>query len=337
MEIQENNAAPQLMQFITAKWISQPLHVVTKLGIPDILSQGPKSIDDLAKECNAHGPYLYRVMRALASMGIFTETENKVFNLTPMSECLQENKMRSIALMFLSEWHNKAWGKLLHSVKTGDFAFETAFGMPAFDWLEQNPEAAKVFNEANQVKTITTHAAITDVYDFEQFNSITDVGGGYGGLLFKILEKNKNLNGVIADLSYLIKNAAEQISMMNLTDRCIAVACDFFVEVPNGSDCYILSHILHDWDDNKSKDILKNCYDAMRQDAKLLLVEYIVPEGNEFSIAKLLDLEVLVMGGGCERTEKEFVELLNNTGFILENIIDTQEGISILECSKQDH
>jgi hypothetical protein len=324
----------QIMQFITAKWINQPLYVVTMLGIPDILSEGEKSIKELADTCNVNEHILYRVMRALACVGIFCEKKDKKFNLTPMAECLQKDKMRSIALMFLSEWHNKAWDNLYHCLETGTIAFNYAFGMSSFEWFKINAEEAKIFNEANTIKSMTTHAAVLNYYDFSKFKSIVDIGGGFGGLLFKILQENKFLKGVIADLPYMQNDVKENILNNNLSDRCTFIACDFFKKISKGNDCCILSNILHDWDDDKCKIILKNCYDSINKAGKLLIIESIIPSGNEFSIAKLLDLEVLVMGGGRERTEVEFRELINSSCFVFENIIQTHESISIIECIK---
>jgi hypothetical protein len=335
MENLIEKSSSQIMQFITAKWINQPLYVVTKLEIPDILSEGAKSIKELSEICNINEHILYRVMRALACVGIFYEKKDKMFDLTPMAECLQKDKMRSIALMFLSEWHNKAWDNLFQCLKTGDIAFNSAYGMPSFEWFKINAEEAKIFNEANTIKAMTTHATVLNYYDFSRFKSVIDIGGGFGGLLFKILQSNKFLKGIIADLPYMHNDVKEKIINNNLFNRCSFISCDFFKKIPEGSDCCILSNILHDWDDDKCKIILENCYDSINITGQLLIIESIIPSGNEFSIAKLLDLEVLVMGGGQERTEEEFRKIINSSGFVIGNIIQTQESISIIECIKK--
>jgi len=319
------------MKFIVGKWISKPIYVAAELGIADMLAEDPKSIEELAQTSQSHAPSLYRMMRALASVGIFFETEGKRFELTPMAECLKNGAMRSVALMFNSDWSDKAWGYFLDSVKTGDTAFEKAHGMSVSDWLENNPQAAKVFNEANAVKAVNSHRAIVDVYDFSGVNTLTDVGGGLGALMAEILIVNPLMNGVVADIPSVIQKARKIIRSRGLEDRCEAVGCDFFKEIPAGSDGYLMSHILHDWSAEQCKTILTNCHKAMKPESKLLVVEMIVPPGNQPSMAKLLDLEMLVTTGGCERTEKEFKILLETSGFKLSRTIATKESIFVIE------
>ena len=331
--MKQNELPPpaQLMQFIVGKWISKPIYVAAELGIADMLAEGSKSIEEIAQISQAHAPSLYRMMRALASVGIFIETEDKRFELTPMAECLKTGAMRSIALMFNSDWSDKAWGYFMDSVKTGGTAFEKAHGMPVSDWLEENPRAAEVFNEANAVKAVNSHRAIVDVYDFSGIHTLTDVGGGLGVLMAEILIANPLMNGVVADIPSVIQKAGKIILSRGLEDRCKTVECDFFKSIPTGSDAYLMSNILHDWSDEQCHIILKNCHKAMKPDSKLLIVEMVVPSGNQPSIAKLLDLEMLVTTGGCERTEKEFKILLKTSGFKLSRTIDTKESISIIE------
>ena len=321
----------QLMKFIVGRWISKPIYVAAELGIADMLVEGPKSIEELAQASQSHAPSLYRMMRALASVGIFYETENKRFELTPMAECLKKGAMRSVALLFNSDWSDRAWGYFMDSVKTGDTAFEKAHGMPVSDWLEKNPQAEEVFNEANAIKAVNSHRAIIDVYDFSGINTLTDVGGGIGALMAEILIANPLMNGVVADIPSVIRKARKIIRSRGIEDRCELVECDFFKTIPAGSDGYLMSHILHDWSAEQCKTILKNCHKAMKPESKLLIVEMIVPPGNQPSIAKLLDLEMLVTTGGCERTEKEFKILLETSGFKLSRTIATNESICVIE------
>ena len=322
----------QLMKFIVGKWISKPIYVVAELGIADMLTEGPKGIEELSQKSQTHAPSLYRVMRALASVGIFSETEDKQFELTPMAECLRSGAMRSIALLFNSEWNDKAWGYFFDSVRTGETAFDRAFGMPVSEWLENNPQAAEVFSEANAVKAAASHRAIVDVYDFSGITTLTDVGGGYGALMAEILIAHPSMKGIVADLPSVVQGARKTIQAQGFEDRCEVVECDFFTEIPSGSDAYLMSHILHDWPDEQCKVILRNCHRAMKPESKLLIVEMVIPPGNEPSVAKLLDLEMLVITGGCERTETEFKELLESSGFTLSRIIPTRENISIIEA-----
>jgi hypothetical protein len=321
----------QMMQFILGKWISKPIHVVAKLGIADMVADGPKSIDELAYMSKTHAPSLYRVMRALASVGIFSERGERCFELTPMAECLKRGAMRSIALMFNSDWHDRAWGHLLYSVRTGRVGFDKAYGMPIFDWLEEHPHAAELYHEANAVKAVTAHRAIIDAYDLSGITTLTDVGGGHGALMAEILEAYPVMKGVIAEVPVVVKGAEGFIRTRGLDARCQVVACDFFEGIPPGSDAYLMSHILHDWNDSKCQRILKNCHTAMKPGTTILVVESLIPPGNEFSIAKLLDLEVFVMGGGRERTEGEFRYLFDSSGFTLSRVIPTQESVSVIE------
>lgn len=321
----------QLMKFIIGKWISKPIYVAAELGIADLLEDGPKSIEALAQATQTHEPFLYRVMRALASVGIFSETKGKRFELTPMAECLKEGAMKSIAILFNSEWSDKSWGYFLHSVKTGDTAFDKAFGMPVTKWLVKNPGPAKVFNEANAVKAANSHRAIIDIYDFSGILSLTDIGGGVGVLLAEILIANPLMQGVVADIPSVIQEAKIIIQSRGLADRCQAVACDFFKEIPPGSDGYLMSNILHDWSDEQCKVILKNCHKAMTPESRLIIAEMVVPSGNQPSIAKLLDLEMMVTTGGRERTESEFKSLLKASGFKLSGIVSTKENVCVIE------
>ncbi|MDM8521819.1 methyltransferase [Desulfococcaceae bacterium HSG8] len=321
----------QMMQFILGKWISKPVNIAAKLGISDILAEGSRNIDALSEITETHPDSLYRMMRALAGVGIFTETEDRVFANTPLSECLMEGRLKSASLMFHSDWHDKMWDNLLCSIKTGDSAFEKAHGEPVFEWFGKNPEAARVFHEANSYKAAFSHRAIVEVYDFSGINTLTDVGGGFGGLMFEILEANPSVKGIIADLPETVRHLSEIIKQKKSGDRVRAAECDFFREIPGGSDACLLSHILHDWPDEACITILKNCRKALDSEGKLLIVEAVISPGNSSSVAKLLDLEVLLMGGGRERTEEEFRNLMESSGFRLSRIIHTRENVSVIE------
>ena len=325
----------EVMKFILAKWISKPIYVAAKLNIADELSDGPKTIEKLAQKTDTHAPSLYRIMRALSCLGIFCELDDGRFELTPMAECLTSDALRPVALLMHSDWHDKAWGHLFESVKTGETAFDKVHGMPAFNWFEENPEAAQIFNEANAIKAVTSHRAIIDVYDFSVINSLTDIGGGNGALVAEILKANLSLCGIVADLPAVVTTAEDLIRNYGLESRCQVVECDFFKKIPTGSDAYMMSHVLHDWNDEECRIILKNLYMATSPGTKLLVVEALIPKGNEFSIAKLLDVEVFVMGGGRERTKDEFLKLFQSTGFELLRVIPTNESISVIEAIRK--
>ena len=331
MDLKELPPPAQLMNFIVGKWISKPVYVAAELGIADMLTEGPKSVDEIAKESRSHAPSLYRMMRALASVGIFSEAEEKRFELTPMADLLKTGAMRSIALMFNSDWSDKAWGCFMDSIRTGCTAFEKAHGASVSDWLEDNPHAAEVFNEANAVRSAGSSPAIVDAYDFSGINTLTDVGGGFGVLMAEILIANPSMNGIVADIPSVVFRTNEIIKSRGIEERCKTVECDFFKNIPSGSDAYLMSNILHDWSDEQCHIILNNCCRAMKSKSKLLIVEMVIPPGNQPSIAKLLDLEMLVTTGGCERTENEFKDLLKSAGFQLSRNIPTKAGVSILE------
>ena len=334
--MKQNELPPQaqLMNFIVGKWISKPIYAAAKLEIADMLATGPKSIEELAKESQSHEPSLYRMMRALASVGIFWETENRCFELTPMAELLKKGAMRSFALMFNSDWSDKAWGYFLDCIKTGDTAFEKAHGMPVSNWLKKNSYASEVFNEANAIKAASSHREIIEVYDFSGISTLTDVGGGLGVLMAEILKANSFLKGVVAELPSVIQETRKMIQKLDIEERCKVAECDFFENIPSGSDAYLMSNILHDWTDEQCKIILKNCHKAMNKESKLLIVEMVILPGNDPSIAKLLDLEMFVTTGGRERTESEFKSLFKSAGFKLSRTISTKGNISILEVIK---
>ncbi len=321
----------KMMQFVLGKWISKPIYISAKLGIADILSDEERSIEDIAKITATLSDPLYRMMRALSGIGIFTETENRVFKNTPLSECIMEGRLKSAVLMFHSSWHDNTWDNLLYTIKTGKPSFDKIYGEPAFDWFEKNPAEAEIFNNANSFKAAFSHRVITEVYDFTNIKTLVDVGGGLGSLLIEILKANVHMEGVVAELPETQTKINEIIRKNKLEDRMSTVACDFFESIPGGSHGYLLSHVLHDWPDEKCITILKNCRKATGSKGRLIIAESIIPPGNEFSLSKFLDLEVLLMGGGRERNEEEFRKLLKEAGFHLSQIIHTEENISIIE------
>jgi len=324
----------QLMQFIVGKWISKPIYVAAQLGIADYLKVGAKPIDEIARHCDAHTPSLYRVMRALASVGIFSETEDGQFELTPMAEFLQTGKLRAAAMMFNSDWNDKAWGSIVESVKTGVPAFEIAHEVPFGPWLETHPHHAEVLHEANAVKAAASYRGIVDVYDFSGISTLTDIGGGYGELMAEILAANPALKGTIADRPSAFTGAEQVLRSRQLDHRCQLVECDFFEAIPTESDAYLMSNILHDWPDLLCKRILRNCASSMKSGSKLLIVEMLISPGNSTSVAKLLDLEMMVLSGGRERTLEEYKALLKTAGLVYSNVTPVDENLFIIECIK---
>lgn len=326
----------QLMNLILGKWISKPIYVVTKLGIADQLADGPKGVKELSEACSCHEDSLYRILRALASIDIFKETDERVFELTPIAALLQKDQMASSVLMFNSEWSDRAWDHLLESVQTGKSAFEIAFGEPVFEWLHKNPEEERIFNEANMIKARTFHKTIVNTYNFSHIGQLYDIGGGLGSLSFEVLERYPTVKATVADLPSVVAQTKEVIKEQGMEERCSTTECDFFKEVPKGGDAYMLSNILHDWTDEQCKVILDNLYEAMESYAALLVIEHQVQPGNKKDRAKFLDLEMMVSAGGKERTQEEFAELFHRSGFQLLKSKRSRMGLVVMECVKQE-
>lgn len=327
--------AAQLLQMIAGKATTQLIFVAATLGIADLLRDGPKSIDELAEATDTHTPALYRILRALAGLGIFVETEPRYFALTPLAEPLRtgtDDSLRDFAILFGSDWHNSAWSNLLHSVRTGEPALDHAVGMDLFEYLHAHPEKFGVFNDAMTALSRQDADAISHSYDFSDYDTIVDVGGGHGFLLAEILKTNPATEGILLEVPQVADGAQATMKAAGVLDRCEIVTGDFFERVPEGGDAYILKLILHDWDDEHARRILANCRKAMPADGTLLVVNAVIPPGNDPYIGKLVDIEMLVMTpGGCERTEGEFRQLFANAGFELTRTISTPSYLYILE------
>ncbi len=326
-----------MLQMISGFWISRAVYVAAKLGIADHLRDRRKTVEDLAAATGTHAPSLYRVLRALASVGVFVEDESRGFALTPLSDTLRSDvpgSLRAFATVELGEEHYPAWGELLHSVNTGEIAFDRAFGMPVWKFFQQNPENAKTFNDAMTGMTLSVNDAVLSSYDFSYISKIVDVGGGHGSLIASILKKNPKMKGVLLDAASVATGAQSRIESEGLAERCDVVAGDFFQSVPNGGDAYVLKWIIHDWDDEKSVTILRNCHRAMTENGRLLLVEAVVPRGSEAHFSKFIDLNMLVMTGGLERTEDEYRRLLKASGFELTGITATESAMSVIESKR---
>jgi hypothetical protein len=322
----------QMMQWITSKWITKPICVVVELGIADLLRDGPLGVDTLAEKTETHAPTLYRLLRALSSVGIFLEKEEYVFELTALSRCILSDAMKPMAQLFLSEWHDKAWNSLTYTVKTGKPGFDHAFGKQSFDWIEQNPSVRSIYDKAQGIKAVGLADAVSEAYNFSGISSICDVGGGRGSFLIQLLGKYSHINGFVADIQGAVRYAERAIAKAGLDDRCKAVSYDFLKDAPPVCDAYFLVNILHDWNDKICCQILKNISQSMNIKSKLWIIEYLLEQGPGFSVAKLLDIEVLVMGDGRERTIDEFKDILDSVGLEISEVIPTGHGVALLEC-----
>ena len=306
-----------VLRMIEGFWLSRALSVAVKLGIADLLKDGPKSSKELADATGTHEPSLFRVLRALAGAGVFAEDESGRFGATPLGAALQTGapgSLRAFVLEQLDEEHYAAWGDIIHSVKTGETAFDHHFNMDLWQYRALHPEDAKTFDEAMANMTEAAVGPILGAYDFSSFHTVVDVGGGDGSLLAAILEKYPGVKGVLFDMPRVIPKAQRRIEAAGLTKRCEIVSGDFFKSVPPGGDAYILKAVIHDWDDERAATILRNCLRAMAENGRLLLIEAVIPPGNEPFFHKFMDLNMMVMTGGRERTEAEYRALLHVCG-----------------------
>ncbi len=327
----------QLDGMISGYWISQAIYAAAKFGIADHLKDGPKSVDELAEATATNADALYRLLRALASKGIFAEGEPRQFSLTPLAELLQSDvpgSKRALALMSGDEQF-RAWAEIDYSIQTGKIAFEKVYGKPIFDYLGDNPHKARIFDAAMVGIHGRESNAILDAYDFSQIGVVTDIGGGNGSQITGILQRHTAMKGILFDLPHVIERAKNQIESAGLSDRCELVAGNFFDAVPEGADAYMMRHIIHDWDDEKSLTILRNCHRAMSSNGKLLIVESVIPSGNEPFGGKFLDLVMLLIPGGKERTDDEYRMLLGKAGFELTRVVPTGTEVSIVEGTKR--
>lgn len=325
----------QLIQMATASVISKVVYVAAKLGLADQLASGPKAPGELAGPLGAHAHSLYRLMRTLASLGILTEVDDQRFGLTPLGEVLRTDApgaVRSTLITFGGPTFSAAMEQLEHSVKTGETGFEKAWGMPIFDYLGQHPEEARLFSETMVGFHGAEPPAIAAGYDFSPFKTIVDVGGATGNLLAAILARHPQPTGILYDLPHVVADAPAFLAARGVSSRVTIESGDFFRAIPDGGDAYILSHIIHDWTEAQCLTILGNCRKAMKPSARLLIVEMVLPPGDAPHPGKMLDMVMLAIPGGTERTESEYATLLASAGFRLSRVVPTASAVSVVEA-----
>lgn len=322
----------KLLQMITGYWLSQSIHVAAKLGIADLVKDQPRTAEDLARATRTHAQALHRLLRALASVGVFAEDTQGRFCLTDMARCLLDEpaSQRAVAIMMGDE-HYASWAQLLYCVQTGKPAFDHIYGKPIFQYLSEHAEQARIFDAAMTGFHGEETQTMIDSYDFRPFNKIVDIGGGNGSVLSAILKRTPNAHGILFDLDGVIGRAKENLAKAGLANRCQTVAGSFFKSVAAGGDAYLMRHILHDWTDEQCRTILGNIRQVIPPNGKLLVIEMVIPSGNDAHFGKLLDLNMLVLPGGQERTEVEYRKLLQSTGFKLERIVPTKTNVSVIE------
>ncbi len=322
-----------LAQLMTGFWISQSIYAAAKLGLADLVAAGPQTAEQLAKATDTNPEALYRLLRALASVGLFREDDARQFHMTPPVELLRsgvEGSQRSLAIM-MGEEHYACWGELMYSLRTGQTAFDKLFGAPIFDWLSKRPEQARIFDEAMVGVHGRETGAMLEAYDFSGINTLADVGGGNGSVLRSVLARYPNLRGMLCDLAGVVERAGPAILAAGLGGRLQTIPTDFFKSVPPGADAYLMRHIIHDWNDEQALLILRNVRAAIPSHGRLLVVETVIPPGNAPSFAKLLDLNMLLIPGGKERTESEYRQLYAASGFRLTKITPTKADVSVIE------
>lgn len=324
------DARAQLQALVRGYRIPPAIHVATRLGIPDLLADGPKDVDVLARACGAHAPSLKRLLSALTAVGVFDKVGPSRFALAPVGQALRKDvpgSLRNSVLFLLNESHWRPWGHLLHAVQTGETAFDHAHGAGLFDYMASHPEVSALFN-AGMAGNSPAHARlIADACDLSGARLAVDVGGGRGRLIATLLERNPHLRGILFDQPHVIDSARETLEETGVAGRCDLVGGSFFESVPADGDVYLLRNIIHDWKDDQAVAILATCRRAMSEDARLLLVERELPDDPRAALmVHHADLEMLVNVGGQERTTEEYGALLARSGLRLVRTLSLAPG-----------
>jgi SAM-dependent methyltransferase len=329
-------AADQIViQLLTGMWATQAVATAVRLGIPDRLAAGPGTPDEVAGAAGAHAGATRRLMRGLASLGVLAPAEGGRYALTAVGERLRGDAPGSLREMFVAETdeiHWRSWQKLFDSVRTGDPRPQQVFGMPAFDYYAAPPEEGAQFGRAMENVSNFAAAAVLEAYDFSGVKTLLDVGGGNGSFALAILGRHPNLQGVVFDLPYMEGPARERIAVAGVSGRCRFEAGSFFERVPAGADLQIMKFILHDWNDEESLRLLRRCREAIAPGGRLVVVETLVPEEIQPGLVHLMDLNMLVMTGGLERTAKEYAALLEQAGFRVSRVVATASPFSLVEA-----
>lgn len=324
------NPRQQLLPMIHGYWIAQSIHVAAKLKLADLLQSGPKTAAELAPTTKAQPQPLYRLLRALSSVGIFSEDAESRFHMTPMAECLIDRPGSQYAVaMMMGDEHYRAWGELLYSVQTGKPAFDHLYGKGVFDYLSEHADKAKIFDAAMTGFHGPETQAMIDAYDYAGVNTLVDIGGGNGTVLKAVLGKHPAMKGILYDLPGVIERAKQNLA--DLASRCQTIAGSFFESIPGGGDAYQMRHIIHDWTDEQCHTILTHIRKVIPKAGRLLVIEMVIKPGNEPQPAKWLDLNMMVIPGGRERTEAEYREMYAKAGFRLERIVPTPTEVSVIE------
>ncbi|MBA2558655.1 MAG: O-methyltransferase [Propionibacteriales bacterium] len=327
----------QMLLLVTGKWVSQSIYVTAKLGLADLLAKEPQTAEQLAAATGVAPTPLYRCLRAAASVGVFQEHPGGIFTLTPLAETLMTDvagSMRHAAIMFGEDFMWRPYGHIMHTVRTGQVAFNELFGVrDMFEYFKAHPDVEAVFNDAMTGLTTGSAAETAESYDFSRFGCVADIGGGHGYLLASILAQHPKVQGLLFDRPGVIEGAENVLAEARVEERVIRSGGDFFEAVPAGADAYVIKSVLHDWDDEQCLQILRNVLVALdgKPDGRVIIVESIVPELNEWDFSKLMDIEMMVNVGGRERTRTEWAALLERSGFQLTDVIPSVPPNWIIE------
>jgi hypothetical protein len=325
--------AVQMMRLINGYQVSQALHVAATLGIADLLREGPRSSDVLADNVAADRNALYRLLRALAAVGVFHEDKDRVFSLTELGACLRSDAPQPVgpwAAFIGRPYYWLVWSHLLHSVRTGKYAFPLVHGVSNWKYRTGHPEESAIFDAAMTAITRGATEAIVAAYDFSPFARIVDIGGGQGQLLGSVLAANAHLRGVLFDQPHVVSQADKLLRRMDVHKRCEITGGDFFNSVPPG-ELHMLKSVLHDWSDEQALAILRSCRAAVTPGGRVLVIERIIGAPNIAPADKFGDLNMLVAAGGRERSQEEFVELLAAAGYALKRVLPTGTQLHLIE------
>ena len=325
----------QLMQMAMGFMMSDLLGTAVKLKLADHLADGPKTAEELAGPTGTHAPSLYRLLRTLSSHGLFAEDGERRFALTALSEPLRTGAPGSVKTsvqMITGDLFQRTFANLTYSVQTGKTAFEKEFGANIFEYLSTRPDDASMFSDLMVGFHGPETAAVAAAYDFSGVGAIADIGGATGNMITTILAKNPEAKGLIYDLPHNEAAALALVGSRGMSERVKFEAGNFFESVPEGYDAYLMSHIIHDWSEEQCLTILTNCRRAMGPKSRLLIVEFVLPPGNEFHPGKMTDMIMLAVPGGEERTEQQYRELLAKAGFRLERVVPTNSAASVVEA-----
>ena len=322
-----------LTRIMISAALSRAVSSIAELGVADLISAGqPQPVEYLASATKTHEPSLYRILRFMAGHGLFRETGNRHFDHTPLSAALRSDapgSYRAAAQLFHHIF--AAWDGLDHSIHTGEPGFTKVFGAPVFNYIPMHPELGPVFDAGMTSMNFYETSAMLDAYDFSGISVLADIGGGNGSLISAVLARYPEMTGMLFDLGHVVGRAQENLKAAGLANRCSVIEGSFFETIPAGADAYLFRHIIHDWTDEQSIQILGHCRNVIPANGKILIVDCVVPAGNAPSLSKDMDIIMLTYPGGQERTEAQFRALLKASGFELKSITPTTSMISVVE------